>query len=126
MWGNALGWTISLLIVAATAGGLVFFERHLANVTPTTRLVRDPGMLAPVELPVAPSAVLPPREACDAGPLYRQAIEIVLSRLDDYERFAVSARRSEEAEGLAAMKLLVDASGCSQMSLFTRAPSEVV
>ena len=77
MWGNALGWILSLLIVAATAAGLVLLERHLADVTPTTDLMRDPAMLAPVALPVAPSAVLAPRDPCDAGPMYRQAIERV-------------------------------------------------
>ena len=126
MWGNALGWTISLLIVVATAAGLVFFERHLANLTPTTDLVRDPAALAPIELPVAPTSVLPPSDSCDAGPIYRQAIEEVLAHLDDYERFAAHGRTSDEAKRLSAIELLTTASGCSQMSLFTRAPAEVI
>ena len=126
MWGNALGWTISLLIVVATAGGLVFFERHLANLTQTTDLVRDPAVLAPIELPVAPAAVLAPSDSCDAGPIYRRVIEEVLARLDDYERFAAEGRASDEADRLSALELLTTATGCSQMSLFTRAPGEVI
>jgi hypothetical protein len=126
MWGNALGWVISLLIVVATATGLVLFQRHLADLTPTTDLVRDSAMLAPVALPVAPDAVLAPRDACDAGPLYRQAIERVLSDRDAYEGFAVNGRDSQEASQLAALELLSRASACSRMALFTSAPAEVV
>ena len=126
MWGNALGWILSLLIVAATAAGLVLLERHLADVTPTTDLMRDPAMLAPVALPVAPSAVLAPRDPCDAGPMYRQAIERVLADRDAYERFATDGRGSDEASGLGALDLLVGAGVCSQMTLFAAAPAEVV
>src|SRR5687768_4213570 len=126
MWGNALGWTISLVIVVATAGGLVFFQRQLANLTPTTDLVRDQAVLAPIELPVAPAAVLKPTETCDAGPIYRQAVDEVLAHLDDYQRFAAEARTSDDAKRLSAIQLLTTATGCSQMSLFTRAPAEVV
>ena len=126
MWGNALGWFISLLIVVATATGLVFFQRHLADLTPTTDLVGDPMMLAPLALPVSPESVVAPRDACDAGPIYRQAIERVLADRDAYERFAADGRGSEEAKGLAAIELLVSARPCSRMSLFSTAPSEVV
>ena len=126
MWGNALGWTISLLIVAATATGLVLLERHLADVTPTTDLVRDPAMLAPVALPVAPDAVVVPREACDAGPMYRQAIDLVLADRDGYERFAADGRGSAEARSLGALEALASARPCSRMTLFAAAPAEVL
>ena len=126
MWGNALGWIISLLIVVATATGLVLFQRHLADLTPTTELVRDSAMLAPVALPVGPDAVVAPRDACDAGPIYRQAIERVLADRDAYERFATEGRDSQEASALAALQLLPGAATCSQMSLFSSAPAEVI
>jgi tetratricopeptide (TPR) repeat protein len=126
MWGNALGWTISLLIVAATATGLALLERHLADVTPTTDLVRDPATLAPVALPVAPDSVVAPSDACDAGPIYRQAIERVLADADAYERFAGDGRTSDEARSLGALDLLLSARPCAHMSLFTAAPGEVV
>jgi hypothetical protein len=126
MWGNALGWIISLLIVVATATGLLFFQRHLADLTPTTELARDKAMLAPVALPVAPDVVVPPRDACDAGPIYRQAIERVLADRDAYERFATEGRDSQEASALAALELLPRAAACSQMRLFSSTPAEVV
>ena len=126
MWGNALGWVISLVIVVATVGGIVLFQRHLANLTPPTDFGRDPATLAALELPTEPAALLPPRDACDAGPIYRQAVEVVLGNLDEYETFATRASDSDEAKGLQAIELLSAASDCSQMTLFTRAPHEVV
>ena len=126
MWGNALGWTISLVIVAITAAALLLFQRHLANVTPVTEFARDAARLGPIALPDDPAALLPPADNFDAGPIYRQAIEVVLADSDAYEDFATSGRNSERARDLAALELLRSAARCAQMSLFTGAPDELI
>lgn len=126
MWGNALGWCISVLIVVATFGGVILLDRHLSTVTPVTEFVRDPANLLPIELPVPPRSLLPPAKSADAADWYRQAIELYSQRPDDYERFAASARRSDDANGLDALDLLIPASECSHMNLFASSPPSIV
>src|SRR6266496_3251561 len=74
MWGNKLGWGISAALVIVTVGTLVMFE--MANsLTPPTAFAKDPASFAVVDLPVAPSALVKMQDGCDAGDLYRQAID---------------------------------------------------
>jgi hypothetical protein len=73
MWGNALGWWISALIVLVTASLIGWVQYSSKLVTPRTEFSRDSTHGAAIALPVAPKVVLPSMtDPADAGDLYRQ------------------------------------------------------
>lgn len=87
MWGNSLGWTISLLIVLLV-GGWVYLVEHRASATPPTAFSRSAVPFQPLRVPELPRSMLPTSEATDAGPLYRRAIDIYLADRATYFDFA--------------------------------------
>src|SRR3954470_15170424 len=124
MLGNLQGWIISLFI--ALGGGYVLW---LGSQPPH---VSDPSgvfsnLLGKIGTPVDPRAVspVPMTAACDAGEKYRAAINEFLANKAQYELWHSKANEAVTAKPKA-VELLVEATDCGRMSLFTKAPAEVV
>src|SRR5438046_8880420 len=74
MWGNALGWTISGILLVLLALGVGMINRA-SEISPPTEFGKDPSHLEVLEFTgVSPRAVVTMTETGDAGPMYRQAI----------------------------------------------------
>src|SRR5687768_12095134 len=86
MWGNSLGWTISVVIVALVGGWVYLIERGSA-LTPATGFSANAANFEPLRFPELPRSILPPSGA-DAGPLYRTAIDLYLQDRTPYSDFA--------------------------------------
>jgi hypothetical protein len=86
-----------------------------------------PGLLLRVALPDDPRKIVPAAmgEPCDAGDLYRQAIDEYEANTRQYDKY-FRTPRTAQAEKPKAVDLLLQASRCSGMTLFSRTPSEVL
>jgi hypothetical protein len=126
MWGNALGWCISAVIVALTAGGLFWFDRHVSRVTGATAFVDDADALAAIAFPVPPSVVVAPSETRDAGDVYRVAIELYEQEPHVYERFLLTSESSRDGAKLPAVEQILAGTSCARMTLFTADPDAVL
>ena len=77
MWGNGLGWSISLVWVVAVATGLWFLNQMVHHVSPRTDFSYDAANAAEITLPVPPDLVLPGMtDPTDAAPIYRRGCSI--------------------------------------------------
>jgi hypothetical protein len=112
MFGNALGWFISAMLVTATAAGLLYIDR--ANrPTPADAFGVDPANSSLLSLP-APTLVAPRMvEARDGAMEYRRAIEVVVADLDRFESFARSGTLSTLSRIEPELKIL-EAAGASE------------
>jgi len=112
MWGNVQGWVISGVMLLATAGVLYVMSMP-AQESQALGLVK--GAYQPIALPADPSIVnvLPGSDDCNAGELYRQAIEVYENDPKPYESGATS-----QSPSLPAVKLILQAADCSRMHLF--------
>jgi hypothetical protein len=125
MWGNRLGWGISLVIVIVTMVLLYLFAQMVGTVTPPTELVTSGGALEAIELPAPPRSVVPEVMVadCDAGELYWRAIDAYLANPRPYEHFLA---QPNAGASLPEIKLLLEAAACSRMRLFIDRPDAVV
>ena len=128
MWGNKSGWLISVAIAAAMGFILYVVARPPAPTPPTGAAVVSVAQ-KPITLPVSPASVLAPgTEDCDAGALYRQAIQKYLNDPHPYERFnnrggATKVKREE----MPAIEDVVKATNCGKkFALFASKPGELV
>ncbi|MEA2708460.1 MAG: hypothetical protein QOF78_1061 [Phycisphaerales bacterium] len=125
MWGNSLGWTISLLILLLV-GGWVYLIEHNSTITPATGFSANEANFQPVRIPELPRSILP-QSGADAGPMYRSAIEMYLQDRATYSNFAaLGTLDSPLAKKLPAIEPLVEASNYASMNLFAARPSEIV
>lgn len=119
MWGNAQGWGISAVMVLATAAMLYYLSLP-PEVSKPAGLI--PLAYKPVELPVKADTVAGPgAKDCDAGPLYRQAVEAYLKDPKPYQ----DAIHSDPA-ALVGVRLVLQARDCGRMLLFGQSPKEVI
>ncbi len=86
MWGNSLGWTISVLILLLVGGWVYLIERG-SSLTPATEFSANPANFEPLRFPQLPQTLLPDSGA-DAGPMYRSAIDLYLEDRATYSNFA--------------------------------------
>src|SRR4051812_32300194 len=98
MWGNALGWVISSLLVLAM-GGFVYVADRAGKVSPPTEFALIASKAPPLDIPVAHSILSPSTDRGDAGPLYHQAIQAYQSDPAKYQRFN-DRGKSEDIEKL--------------------------
>ncbi len=120
MWGNTLGWIISIVLLAGMIVGLRAIDT-LQRISSPTEFGTSAKTLAKIQLPVHPDEVVPMIDSRDAGPIYREAINDYLAHRDEYgnmEPGDTSAHR--------AIELIVSATPCSGMSLFTEHPEELI
>jgi hypothetical protein len=107
MWGNALGWTISFFIVAATAAGIVYVQ-STDRPTPPTALVADSQNLDEVELPIDPASLMPQLTGqADATELFRRAAAAYQSDPVTYDR-AAEGEIPDDFDTLPAIAPLLD------------------
>jgi len=126
MWGNALGWCISLAMVVGTAIGLVWLNDAVSIVSPRTRISLDGKLGNAIELPVPPVAVVPSiSRKADAADVYRRALEQYQQNPLAYEKFARSGLL-RDLEDVAGIWTLVQASDCIEARLFEADPSQIV
>jgi hypothetical protein len=128
MWGNSLGWAVSMVIVALTAT-IVYVVSASTRPARPTDFSDDPAHFAAIVLPALPAGALPaPMEQdSDAGELYRLAIGRFEQERILYERFAASGTlASPDAEKLQAIDLLLQAASRPKMNLFAARPRDVV
>jgi hypothetical protein len=126
MWGNALGWCISAVMVVATAGGITWLNRNMESISSRTAFSRDSDNGAAIALPVAPLTVLPGMtEPTDAGPIYRRAIEAYQKDPATYGRFSRAGRVNDVID-VPAIRILTEATNCSGATIFSDEPAQVV
>ncbi|MGH7215572.1 MAG: hypothetical protein ACREIT_12470 [Tepidisphaeraceae bacterium] len=123
MWGNKLGWGISAAIVIFAAGVVMLINAADA-LTPATDFGRN--NLGKIELPVVPSTVVAMDQTCDAGDLYRQAVVDYTSNLSTYNKLRSTKRTAAELARLKGVQLLVQATRCNGMTMFSRQPERVI
>jgi hypothetical protein len=118
MWGNTVGWVISAIWAAIVVTAIVYLNRSLTEISPPGALSRNPSYLQELSFSVSPTTVLPSMtRPIDAGPLYRQAIELARADLGSYEAF-VQSSRLEGADRLKAIQYILDARESAEMNLF--------
>src|SRR5678815_3167048 len=127
MWGNKQGWVLSACLVL-----LVSWPLWLASQPPKVSAPSGafPELLSRVALSGDardPRAIVPSAmgEACDAGELYRQAIDEYDANTRQYDKY-FRTPRTAPAEKPKAVELLLQASRGSGMTLFSKTPSEVL
>jgi hypothetical protein len=126
MWGNALGWCISAVMVLATAGGITWLNNNMETISARTEFSKDSSNGAAIALPVSPLAVLPSMtDPTDAGPIYHRAIEAYLSNPAAYGRFS-RAGRIGDIQDLPGVRILLEATRCSRATLFADKPALIV
>jgi len=125
MFGNALGWSISAVIVLAVAGMLAFLEKAGGISPPSAEFAAHPAYLDKLSLPVSPRSIVKMNESCDSGDAYRQAIAAYENEPVKYENFLLS-RSAGPVPPLAAVDKVIEAAHCSTMDLFYKSPAEVV
>jgi hypothetical protein len=123
MWGNALGWFISLCIAVATVGGLVMLRDRISSVTPTTELSRRSA--SPFTLAVSPKTILPQADETDGTSEYRAALAVVS---DDRATYVDFSRRGNLADlkRLRALEQLIHAASHGRATIFADAPARVI
>jgi hypothetical protein len=124
MWGNRLGWGISVVIVIVTMVALYLFMQLVGTVTPATELVTTGQALDSIVLPISPRELVPVMtDDCDAAGLIRQAIEQFRAEPRRYEDFLAQPKAGA---ALPAVELVIQATACGRMRLFADRPDEVV
>jgi hypothetical protein len=123
MWGNKLGWGISAGMAIVMVGLMVLLQ--WAGTTPsdmTPLFAKDPTSLAALALPIAPETVITTMtDACDAADKYREAIAECQSNPGLYDHFD-----AKNVENLKACDLVVEATKCKDMTLFTKDAAKVI
>jgi len=119
MWGNLQGWLISALMLLAAVGMLVVIALPEQESSPSGLV---PLAFKPIALPVSSDTVLPVgTSACDAGDLYREAIDLYLQDPKVYE----DAARVDPAK-LPAVAKVKQAVDCAGMRLFDKDPKQFI
>ena len=119
MWGNLQGWLISAVMLLAAIGMLVVIALPEQESSPAGLV---PLAYKPIVLPVSADTVLPAGAGgCDAGDMYREAIDLYLQ---DPKVYADAARL--DISKLPAVAKVKDASDCSTMQLFSKDPQQFI
>src|SRR5450432_2197560 len=126
MWGNALGWTISFLLVILTAAGITWLDHTARSQSSKTVFSRSLANADAIELPVSPKTFFPAMtDPTDAAPVYREAIEQFQQQPYVYERFARDGRL-RDVDTVPAIDTLLKATHYASANLFQDNPAEIV
>jgi hypothetical protein len=127
MWGNALGWGISALIVVATVAGLVWVGRMLNSISDPTAFSTQSGVADAIVCPAAPPDVLPSSDGtADSVSLYHQAVDLYEQDRTLFNEFAQRPNRTDLPRVEPAVDLLRKAAGKSSLGIFSPTPAEAV
>jgi hypothetical protein len=125
MWGNALGWTISLLLVALTSAAIHWVDQSARIISAPTAFAADPSSAAAIALPIPPSTLLDMSDPSDAAAIYRGAIDDYNQEPNIYDRFALDGRL-RDVDSVPAVDSLTAATHSASAKLFAANPSEIV
>jgi hypothetical protein len=120
MWGNTLGWIVSIVLLAGFVLGLRAIDA-LQQISPPTEFGKSQKTLARIQLPIAPSTVVPMNDPRDAGQIYRDAINEYLAHRDQYDNISPG-----QSPNLPAIELVLSATDHSAMKLFAEHPEELI
>jgi hypothetical protein len=120
MWGNTLGWIISIVLLGGMILGLRAID-SLQQISSPTEFGKSDRALAKIKLPIAPGTVVPMDNPQDAGPIYREAIDDYLAHRDAYDNI-----NPGQTPRLRAVELILSATDRSAMRLFTDQPDELI
>jgi hypothetical protein len=124
MWGNMQGWLISAVMLLGSAGMLYVIAMPAQESTKSGLI---PKAFKPVALPASPDSVQPAgSKDCDAGELYRQAIQACLSDPKSYDPNVYGNIRGVDLTKLPGVELVRQAADCSRMHLFETNPTQAV
>jgi hypothetical protein len=125
MWGNRLGWTISALIVLATAG-LLWLLSGIGNRSKPTTFSRDEHNFAELAIP-KPPLIPSTTQPTAAGPTWRSATDAFDRDRALYEDFAITGSlKAKRVDELAAVEVLVGASELALPGVFASNPEALV
>jgi len=121
MWGNALGWRISIVIFVLAAGAGLWLHGQMQITDPTTFSL-DAKNLAPLSPPLSAEPVVVQDQPGDAADKYSQASAAYQENSDLYDEYA----QKPEGPPPPAMQWVLDATRLSQMNLFVKTPGDVI
>ncbi len=125
MWGNRLGWGISVAIAIAVVGSLALFVRTAGRIADATQFGRAAASNS-VALPVPAQSVIGAAESCDAAQPYSEAIALYRREPNVYDDVAAGTSKPTDASKLPAVQRLIEGARCGQMTLFAANPAQVV
>src|SRR6476620_999939 len=126
MWGNALGWLISVVLIVVM-GTSVYIADRSGRISPPTSFSRDVTNQPPMNLPLAPASVMGSSSvtASSASAIYQQAIADCESNAKAYATF-VDRGHADDIAKLPALALLASASGAVPSKVFSDHPEKIV
>lgn len=126
MWGNRLGWGISAAIAIVVIGTVTFYVRGASRISDPTQFGADTATQT-LTILVSPATVIGGEiQPCDAGGPYGEAIALYRKAPKVYDEIAGGSTRIADLPKLTALMKLAEGTRCSQMTLFTTDPSQVV
>ena len=118
MWGNKLGWAISVALVVAMAAAVAGAYVITSKRTPPTAFVRDGAHLGSIDLPINPKTLMMPQSRDeDAGIIYRRAINYYTSNQSMYAQLA-KRFDVEKAELLIGVSSVLQAADYQKADIF--------
>lgn len=124
MFGNRIGWGISLGMVVVFAA-LMWLFVELGRLSPPTRFSQDAVLNQPIALPVSPDTIYQANQPGDAGPIYRRAIDVYNANRSQYEELARDPKPNLNAR-IPAIDALLEAAPLREMQLFERSPGDAL
>jgi len=121
MWGNALGWRISIVLFALAMGFGVWLRGQM-QITDPTNLSLDPKNMAELSPPIGAEGIVAQDQPGDAGEKYSEASQINLDDPDTCDDYS----QKPDGPPPQAMQLVLDATRLSQMNLFAKNPGSVI
>jgi hypothetical protein len=121
MWGNALGWRISIVLFAL-AMGVGLWLRAQMQITDPTSLSLNPKNLAELSPPIGTDAIVKQDQPGDAGEKYASAASLYESDPDTCDDYA----QKPDGPPPPAMQSVLDATHLSSMILFAKDPAGII
>ena len=85
MWGNALGWFLSVVLLTFLLLGM-YTLNALGRVSGPSEFGIEQAKLGKLELPTPPESMIETQDGVDASALYRAAIAEYRAKQEEYER----------------------------------------
>jgi hypothetical protein len=121
MWGNALGWRISIVLFAL-AMGIGLWLRAQMQITDPTNLSLDSKNLAELSPPIGADAIVKQDQPGDAGDKYASAATMYQNDPDTCDDYA----QKPDGPPPPAMQSVLDATHLSAMNLFAKDPASLI
>lgn len=123
MFGNRLGWGISVII----AGLMILFVWMIDRAsitTPPTSAGLNPAFIEKLVLPVIPPQIVSMDQPCSANS-YHQAIDTYLKDASAYRRL-LDARKPQDLSSFTAIQKVLDATHCRSTGIFSGRPEAII